>query len=278
MQIVRLQPKNQNAFFRIISFGLPLWIIVFASRAHAYAFDEEGWNTQKSTHFIVYYKDADDSFLRQVIDKSEGYYSSIADSLGFTRYNFWLWDKRAKIYIYNNALDYQAATGKPAWSGGAAYYHEKVIETYPWASGFMDSLLPHELGHIIFREFIGPKGNAPSWLDEGVAMYQERLKRLGVKEKILKAAREKKLMPLVKLSELNIGLVSDKELVELYYAQAVGVVEYLISSFGRDDFVELCRALKEGKTFDQAINDAYRVFKNLEDLDKAWLKDVGGDG
>ena len=49
-------------------------------------------------------------------------------------------------------------------------------------------------------------------------------------------------------------------------------IYYLLNKFGRDNFVELCRLLKERKTFDQSINGAYRVFKNLEDLDKAWLR------
>ena len=40
-------------------------------------------------------------------------------------------------YIYDDAQDYQEKTGKPAWSGGHAYYHEKVIETYPWAGVFL---------------------------------------------------------------------------------------------------------------------------------------------
>ena len=246
--------------------------IFFCFQGRLSAFDEKGWNSEKSTHFIVYYKEADGKFVHQVIDKAERYYQSIAENLGFTRYNFWLWDKRAKLYIYNDAEDYQKYTGKPSWSGGVAYYHEKVIETFPWAQGFFQSLLPHELGHIIFREFVGELSNAPVWLDEGVAMSQEKEKRFNLKAKLLSALEQKKLLPLNKLSELNIAFVNDKEIVELYYAEALSVVDYLISKFGKDNFVELCHALKERKTFDQAINDAYRVFKDLEDLNKAWLR------
>lgn len=236
------------------------------------AFDEKGWNSEKSTHFIIYYKEAPEKFVTQAVNKAEEYYKSIADNLGFTRYDFWTWDKRAKIYIYNDAQDYQESTGKPAWSGGHAYYHEKVIETYPWAGGFFDSLLPHELGHIIFREFIGAQSNAPLWLDEGVAMYQEKAKRQNIKPKLLKAIEEKKFMSLEKLSQLNIGFVEDKNVVELYYNESVNVVDYLINRFGKDNFVKLCKALKERKTFAQAVTEAYRAFKSLEDLNKAWLK------
>ncbi|OGX44665.1 MAG: hypothetical protein A3H41_00260 [Omnitrophica WOR_2 bacterium RIFCSPLOWO2_02_FULL_45_28] len=260
--------------FSSLPFSVIILSILFCFLERASAFDEKGWKAEKSTHFIVYYKEADEKFIRQAIDKAEEYYKSIAENLGFTRYDFWLWDKRAKIYIYNDAEDYRKATGKPSWSGGAAYYHEKVIESYPWAQGFFQSLLPHELGHIIFREFVGSENNAPLWLDEGVAMYQEKVKRFNLKTKLLQALEQRKLMPLNKLSELNINFVNDKEIVELYYAEALSVVDYLLNKFGRDNFVELCRRLKERKTFDQAINDAYRVFKNLEDLNKAWLRHI----
>ena len=246
--------------------------LIFCHYGNLLAFDEKGWNVKKSTHFIIYYKNADEKFVSQTIDKAEEYYKSIAEDLGFTRYDFWLWDKRAKIYIYNDAQDYQESTGKPSWSGGVAYSHEKVIETYPWAQGFFQSLLPHELGHIIFREFVGPQTNAPVWLDEGVAMYQEKLRRSNIKSKLLQAIEEKKLIPLNKLSELNIFFVNDRETVELYYTEAISVIDYLIRKFGKGDFVELCQALKERKPFDQAINDAYKVFKNLEELNKGWLR------
>ena len=261
---MRVKPA-QYLFIAIFS------LLIF-NTTNLFAFDEKGCDVEKSTHFIVYYKKAQEKFVTQTLDKAEEYYKSIADNLGFSRYEFWTWDKRARIYIYDDAQDYQEKTGKPAWSGGHAYYHEKVIETYPWAGGFFDSLLPHELGHIIFREFIGTQNNAPVWLDEGVAMYQEKNRRKDIKPTLLQAIEEKKFMSLEKLSQLNIGFVEDKSVVELYYNESVNVVEYLISRFGKDNFVKLCKALKERKNFEQAVTEAYRVFNNLDDLNKNWLK------
>ena len=262
---------------RIINLFVFALHFLFLSQGNLLAFEEKGWSQEKSTHFIVYYKEAKENFVRQVTDKAEDYYKSIADNLGFTRFDFWLWDKRAKIYIYNDAEDYQAKTGKPAWSGGVAHYQEKVIETYPWAQGFMQSLLPHELGHIIFREFIGSQSNVPTWLDEGVAMYQESLKRQQFKSKLRQAIEDKELMDLSNLSQLNVNFVADKKIVELYYNEALSVVDYLMETFGKDNFVRLCHALKERKTFDQAINEAYRVFKDTSDLNKAWLRHIKND-
>lgn len=271
MRVAAKKERTQRSYgiVRVLYCAVSLLI---CSQSVVSARDDKEWKALKSDHFIVYYKDIKEDFVRKTIENAEAYYQSIAEELGFTRYNFWLWDNRAKIYIYNDAQDYQEKTGKPSWSGGAAYYHEKAIETYPQAQGFFQSLLPHELGHIIFREFIGTQNNAPVWLDEGVAMYQEKFRRKDLKKKLLKAIEEKKLIPLNKLSEINIMFVKDKEAVDLYYTEAISAVEFLITKFGKDNFVRLCKALKERKNFDQAIEESYRVFKNLEELDKLWLR------
>ena len=73
----------------------------------------EDWNTIKSTHFIIYYKNAPAEFLSQLEDSAEDYYNKIAEELGFVRFNFWLWDNRAKIYIYDNLKEFQSATAQP---------------------------------------------------------------------------------------------------------------------------------------------------------------------
>ena len=61
-------------------------------------------------------------------------------------------------------------------------------------------------------------------------------------------------------------------MVELYYNEALSVMEFLMDKFGKDNFVKLCHALKERKPFDQAVNEAYRVYKDLEELNKAWFR------
>lgn len=74
----------------------------------------DDWPIEKSTHFIVYYKNAPGDFIQQLIEKSEYYYDKIADGLGFRRFDFWLWDNRAKIYIHDDAKAYQVATNQPS--------------------------------------------------------------------------------------------------------------------------------------------------------------------
>ncbi len=232
--------------------------------------ETDNWHITKSTHFIVHYKNAQDDFLDRLIEKAEDYYNEIADDLGFRRFDFWLWEKRANIYIYDAIQDYQAATGQPAWSAGCATVKEKVIKTFPYARGFFDAILPHEMGHIIFREFVGfDNYKVPIWLDEGVASYQEVFRR-SIANKIVKEALEKNtFMDLEKLSKFNPPLVQDSELVNLFYAESLSIIDFLIKEFGSDNFVLFCQNLRDKQDLDRALSSAY-PFKDTKELGRAW--------
>jgi hypothetical protein len=238
-------------------------------------FAKEGdWLTAKSTHFIVYYKKVSPDFINKIVENSERYYEKIAESLGFVRYNFWLWDNRAKIYIYDDAKQYQLITGQPSWSLGAATPQEKVINTFPNAKDFFDVILPHEMGHIIFREFVGFDNMAvPLWLEEGVASFQEK-DRITLANKIVRDNIGKpKFMDLEALQNFNSRAATDMELINLFYAESVSIINYLIKEFEKDHFVFFCQNLKNKKSLERALTSSY-PFNNLKELEEAWKKDL----
>jgi len=234
----------------------------------------EKWQEYLTTHFIVYYKDAPLDFIKNVEEAAERYYTEITDNLGFARMSSWCWDNRGKIYIYSDNQEYLNASHHASWSSGTAVMREKIIRTFPQMHGFFDTVLPHELGHIIFREFVGFHGNIPLWLDEGVAMYQEKAKRWGVNRIVKQAIEEKKFIPLNELTRKQVSSEASRESVELFYAESASVVYYLITEFGKYRFAEFCRRLKEMHMFDSALEAAYARFRNTDDLNKAWLESL----
>ncbi len=251
-------------------------LIFFLSLPWALA--DNNWRINKSTHFVVYYKGAPEGFIAEVAEKAEDYYDSIASSLGFRRFDFWLWDNRAKIYIHDNAAGYQAATGQPGWSGGCAKVREKIIHSFPYAKGFLETVLPHEMGHIIFREFVGFDNYAiPLWLDEGVASYQQKLKySAGIKAEVRNAIGKGSFIPLERLSRFNPQFAMSNESVQLFYAEASSVIEFLIKEFGRDSFILFCQALRDKKDLDRAIASGYPL-GNIRELNQAWQKYLRND-
>ena len=232
---------------------------------------EPGWKEYRSHHFIIYYKDAPRDFIKSIEEMAEYYYREITSNLGFMRHESWSWDKRAQIYIYRDADDYRESAQQARWSSGMAAVREKVIRTFPAAHGFFDSTLPHELGHIIFREFVGFSVDIPLWLDEGVAMYQEKARRWGANAFVARAHAEGRFIPLTELGAMRLLRDTPDETVELFYASAASAVYYLITEFGQYKFAQLCRRLRSGVPFEKALYDTYIRFKNVADLNEAWV-------
>lgn len=201
---------------------------------------------------------------------AEYYYEEITRNMGFTRYKGWNWDERAKIYIYDDSEDFKKG-GHFQWAEGVASSRQRVIRTFPSAHGFFDSTLPHELGHIIFREFIGFKAQVPLWLEEGIAMYQEKARRWGAHDAVRKALKDGTFMSLNDMTGFELSGRMDTAMVQLFYAESASLVNYLLDELGEQRFINLCRKLKDGGPFDWAFTSVYVRFKNLDDFNKAWV-------
>ncbi len=257
--------------------------------------DEAGtWKELKGEHFIVCYLQNED-FADDVLDKSEVYYSRIAADLNYPRYSeFWTWDKRVKIYIHPNLESFLKATGQPQWSRGMADYKNKQIISYAWSGGFLESLLPHEIAHLIFRDFVGFKSDIPLWLDEGVAQWAEEAKRRESKRIINDLFAKNSLLSLADMMRLDVRNIKDVEkmylrsmrakdgeqgllvltadnLVNIYYVQAVSLVGFLVERHGAESFTVFCRSLRDGKPVEESLRAAYPLhIRDIQELEDKW--------
>jgi hypothetical protein len=274
--------------FRILLFLLSCVLVLQAS---CFAQD---WKEMGAEHFRVYFVQ-DEKFAKEILDKSEVYYRNIASDLGYPRYSeFWTWDNRVKIYIYPEHDSYIKATGQPKWSQGMADYKNKQIVSYAWSQGFSEALLPHEMAHLIFRDFVGFKGEIPLWLDEGVAQWSEEVKRQQMEAMARQLYDSNSILSLSDMMKLNIRNVTGNDrvyirssrtkdgdsgilflsgdnLVNVYYLQAVSLVGFLIERYGSGDFADFCRQLREGKSLDEALRFTYPThIRNIEELETKW--------
>lgn len=231
------------------------------------------WQNIKSEHFIVYFVGGN-QFAKDVSRQSETYYRKIAAELGYQRYSgFWTWEHRVKIYIHPDRSSFLKATNQPKWSEGAANYTKKEISSYAWSEGFLDALLPHEMTHLIFRDYVGFKGEVPLWLDEGVAQWMEPRKREAVKLAIKQLADQGKLLSLNQMMTLDIRQSNDGELARVYYIQAVSLVSFLVTKYSTVRFTNFCRQLRDGKSIVESLTFAYPVsIRSIEELQEKWLK------
>ena len=183
--------------------------------------------------------------------------------------------KTSKIFVYPTEKEYQDATGEPSWSKGVARYDPKEILTFTWSSSFLDALLPHEITHLVFRDFVGFKGEVPLWLDEGVAQWEEPAKRTIAKQIARSLIVNQKYYPIRDLTAMDIRNSKDEGAVQFFYMESVTVVEFLIKRYGAQSFTEFCRQLRDGKSLDEALTFTYSAsMRNLEELQSQWIKYV----
>lgn len=250
---------------RLIAFTISLWMTAGIASA-------QEWKEEKGDHFIVYYV-SEAARPKEVIRKAELYYNRIANELGYARYsNFWQWDKRVKIYIHPTQEAFQKATGMPAWSHGMASYLDKSIHSIEGNENFLDSVLPHETAHLVFRDFVGLRSHVPLWMDEGVAQWMEDSRRREALATMPELAAQGDAFTLATMMATDIrNETKDAKKVYLFYLQAVSLVDFLVTSFGPASFTDFCRELRDGKPFETALRAAYPdSMATVEQMEARW--------
>jgi len=271
----------------------------------------------KSEHFILFYNHAAETgnpkdsfgniieaenFSKDVLRKAELYYERIAEDLGYQRTSgFWTWDNRVKVYLCPNHDEFVKFSNHPAWAGGAADYDTRTIMSYFGSKDFADTILPHEIAHLIFRDFVGFKGVIPLWLDEGVAQWTEETKRQKVKKLAQEMFLNNGLLTMNDMMKFPINDITNEESVYIrptrtrtgedgvlfltgdnfiaaYYVEAVSLVGFLIEKFGKAEFTNFCRALRDGKNVEEALTTVYSTYiRSLADFEKQWRAYIEND-
>lgn len=229
------------------------------------------WHTLKGKHFIIRYTDDRDA-ASLLLDTAEDEYRRIANELGFTRYDdFWLWNDRARITVYPDRASFRKAVDAPTWATGKASYQTRRICTFAGSSRFLTSVLPHEMTHLIFRDFIGFRDGVPLWLDEGVAQWMEHGRRQTALDTARGLLKHGRLLTLDSLTETDVRkTLSNRDAAE-FYAQSVSLVAYLIQEHGARRFRSFCGHLRDGKSLDDALRFTYPdTIRNIGQLERAW--------
>jgi len=237
-----------------------------------------GGQVIKGKHFIVHFNSTR-AFAQKVLRKAEREYERITKNLGFSRYEYWTFEDRCALYVYGDKESYlRSRPGIPAWSSGYAEYKKgeggtHKIAGFRGSDKFLTTILPHEITHLIFNDFVGSEVHVPKWFSEGVALAQEEEGRELFKQKVGKALHRHYFIPLYLLHDEVFKGVHNYNFTYLAYAQAALLTDFLIAHFGRDRFVQLCRHMKDGKHFEEAFENAYRgKLDRVEELEAKFIE------
>ncbi|MFA5060674.1 MAG: hypothetical protein WC676_08660 [Candidatus Omnitrophota bacterium] len=260
---------------RNLFFGI--FIALFCIQAGEGA-QESPWQQLKGKHFVVYYNfKQDEPAARKILNASEDYYDKITRKIGYARHtNSWTWEERVRIIIFADQAAFSRSTGQPAWSRGYAdsdsyLFHSRLIATFRQEEGFIDGILPHEISHLVLRDFVGFEVKMPLWFEEGVAQFYESDKRSQAQEVMPRLVAKKMYIPFDVFMNWDIRKVKDQSLASLFYGQSVSVVDFLMKKYGSDSFGLLCRYLREGRTMAEALRGAYPRIRSVQDFENDWV-------
>ena len=235
------------------------------------------WQQMKGRDFDIYYRaGVPDDFVGMTMDTAEDELKRVTDNLGITKIPGWGMGKQIKVYIYADREDFVKNGGQAQWAHGVAFAKARTVKLYPDATGFFDTVLPHELGHIIFRDYIGYSAVLPLWFEEGVAIYQEKAKRLGAKREAYQAIENGQFIPLSQLSGVRLYKNTNNQTVDIFYTESASLVYYLITELGEREFYMLCDELKNDTPFQEALHKVYLRFKTINDLNQSWVDYLKG--
>jgi hypothetical protein len=80
-----------------------------------------------------------------------------------------------------------------------------------------------------------------------------------------------KLLSLPQMMALDVRTIGNRDLVTVYYIQAVSLVGFMITEYGPNRFTSFCRQLRDGKTIEDSLRFAYPIsIRSIEELDGKW--------
>lgn len=136
---------------------------------------------------------------------------------------------------------------------GGARVSPDVLHVYDALGSFVD-VARHEAAHLVTKVAgDGPFTRVPSWLDEGVAVWAQSDPGQGYRLGLEFAISSNGTLRLRNMASAS----NVPEQVNLFYGQSWSTVNYLIETYGEDQFAGLFAAIKEGNRTDDALMEVY---------------------
>jgi Peptidase MA superfamily len=194
-------------------------------------------------------------FGQYVLGRANASIQSISDKLGGSL------NQPINLWIYATDQDFHGslAPGSYEWVGGVALpaLHEASIVVADTNDVTLVRDMPHELTHLVFHQLISQGITAPTWFDEGLAVYNQRFR-----ESELQARWEKALasQSLLRLSQISDNFPANADQAYLAYAQSYNLLVYMYDTFGIARMVQLIKSMNNSQTtFDQDLKQALGV-------------------
>ncbi len=209
------------------------------------------WQTLEDEELAIHWYAGDAAWGQEMFDTGKQALAQLEEELGTDI------TEQVSLVAYNSSDDFRAAfPPQQDWIGGQAFPDLGITVQIIGAGerDWMHTVLFHELSHLVFHQAMeGALASAPSWLDEGLAMYNEPESR-GSAQEVERAAESGDLL---RFSQLQGNFGADGPTVGLAYAQSEMIVSYLIDDCGTEGFRAFIRNLvDEDRSVDASLETA----------------------
>jgi hypothetical protein len=221
------------------------------------------WNTLTEGKVTLYWYESSQSFAQELMQATQSALTRLSGSTGASI------KSSIRLYIYANSTDLRGSMIFPQdWSGGVAFTRYGCIAIGISAANIEwgKRAIAHELTHLITEQMtLNPYNDTPTWLDEGLAMYNEGPIELTFTNNLKMAIEENRL---ISVRSLSSPFSAYSSISYVSYAESYSIVEYLILNYGKDKMSALLDTFQQGSTYDGALQKVYGF--DMDGLNTAW--------
>ena len=262
------QPPGTKIWWRWHIFDNQGQEIVTNRKETVWLDDRHAWQTESGDGINLHWYEGGAGFGREL---HQAAVTSLADLARVTGLRT---NKPIDLYIYGNTQDMRdAVLFEPGWTGGLAYsdHNIVIIGITPDELDWGKRTQAHELTHVLVGQLtFSCLSDIPTWLQEGLAVYGEGGLDTPSQKQFDEALRGDTLLP---VGSLSGGFSEDSSKADVSYAQSYSLVKFLIERHGRDTMLSFLRALRDGASVDEALQQVYGF--DIEGFEDAWRAAVG---
>ena len=225
------------------------------------------WQNMSQGTITLYWYQGNSSFANQLMTTAQQALTRLETNTGANLV------RPIKIYIYASAQDLQGSMIFPSeWTGGVAFVEYAIIaigiapDNLTWGQ----RAIAHELTHLVIHQMtFNPYNDLPTWLDEGLAVYNE-----GPADPTFTALLNQAIASnqLISARSLTSPFSAYSNEATLSYAESYSFVNYLIGAYGQQKMLQLLNTFQQGSAYDGAFQAVYGF--DMDKLYSLWRQKV----
>ena len=226
------------------------------------------YSIRETSHFIIRYAEPDAKLSRHIAEESEMLRIKIVADVGYSP------TEKTTIALAPTLEEFQQMQPHhermPVWAAAVAYPERNlIIIRSPKAvrGGRFDyrRIFIHEFTHIVLGRALQHQ-NVPTFLAEGIAMYESSEWQFSRTAAITKAVLTGRIIP---LQELWDRFPEDRDDAELAYAESFMFVSFLINQYGREPFNQFIKNYAESGNLRHSLQKM--TGRHLVTLEGEWI-------